>query len=164
MKLWMTLKMLSTSLNDGRFTWFPDVEFSSSVIEAIWIYCLYSLHPAVSPTKSFLALWKINLVVTVATKFIVVTVSIAIKYFSNLDAKGWRRANLSKIPYHIFPTCFGFLMYIYSFMKWYHFFSTYCLLQVLCEIYIYMYKCKHANFECFYWNVTKFIINNETFI
>ena len=131
------------------------VEISWSVIEAIWIYCLYSLHPAVSPTKSFLALWKINLVVTV---------SIAIKYFSNLDAKGWPSANLSKIPYHIFPTCFGFLMYIYSFMKWYHFFSTYCLLQVLCEIYIYMYTCKHANFECFYWNVTKFIINNETFI
>ena len=125
----MTVKILSISLNDGRFILFlslrgysvvPGIEpktilnnkrpiekflsgFSWFIIDVIGIYCPERLYPAIFSISSLLVLWRTN--------FIAIVFS-AIKYFYNLDAKRWPRANHSKMFDHIFRTCFGYSIYV----------------------------------------------------
>ena len=125
----MTVKILSISLNDGRFILFlslsgysvvPGIEpktilnnkrpiekflsgFSWFIIDVIGIYCPERLYPAIFSISSLLVLWRTNFVAIVFS---------AIKYFYNLDAKRWLRANHSKMFDHIFRTCFGYSIYV----------------------------------------------------
>ena len=125
----MTVKILSISLNDGRFILFlslsgysvvPGIEpktilnnkrpiekflsgFSWFIIDVIGIYCPERLYPAIFSISSLLVLWRTNFVAIVFS---------ATKYFYNLDAKRWPRANHSKMFDHIFRTCFGYSIYV----------------------------------------------------
>ena len=129
----MTVKILSISLNDGRFILFlslsgysvvPGIEpktilnnkrpiekflsgFSWFIIDVIGIYCPERLYPAIFSISSLLVLEEQILLLLYS-----VLLSTSIKYFYNLDAKRWPRANHSKMFDHIFRTCFGYSIYV----------------------------------------------------